>query len=192
IPKNTSIIWKNHPTTTQQNLVTQNESSGNTGSEGVIETYDNTDSSSDLPVQNSIQSGAPPIQSTRSRRHIRPRVFNDTITGEWWKSSRVHSSHNQPETENVSSNEAAMLSILEVPEPRSYRDAKRSPHWHNWEKAFEDEIKSLQENNVWHVVTRPKDRKIVDGKWVCKVKGNALGEVERFKARYVAKGFTQV
>ncbi|KAI0991193.1 hypothetical protein K3495_g16994, partial [Podosphaera aphanis] len=82
IPKNTSIIWKNHPTTTQQNLVTQNESSGNTGSEGVIETHDNTDSSSDLPVQNSIQSGAPPIQSTRSRRHIRPRVFNDTITGE--------------------------------------------------------------------------------------------------------------
>ncbi|KAI0991218.1 hypothetical protein K3495_g16969, partial [Podosphaera aphanis] len=82
--------------------------------------------------------------------------------------------------------------VLEIPEPRSYRDAKNSSHWHEWEKAFEDEIKSLQENNVWHVVIRPKDRKVVNGKWVCKVKGNSLGEVERFKARYVAKGFIQV
>ena len=58
-------------------------------------------------------------------------------------------------------------------------------------KAFEDEMKSLHENKVWQVVPRPQGRKICSGKWVCKVKGNAQGEVERFKARYVAKGFTQ-
>ena len=85
-----------------------------------------------------------------------------------------------------------MLSVLEVAEPKSYREAKTSAHWLDWEKAFEDEIRSLQENNVWHVVPCPKGRKVVGGKWVCKVKGDALGQVERFKARYVAKGFTQV
>lgn len=119
-------------------------------------------------------------------------MFNDTITGEWWKSSRIQSSQTRPRTENVPEKETAMLSILEIPEPRSHREAKSTPHWPEWEKAFEDEIKSLQENNVWNVVIRPAGRKVVGGKWVCKVKGNAIGEVERFKVKYVAKGFTQV
>ena len=41
------------------------------------------------------------------------------------------------------------------------------------------------------MVPRPKGRKICSGKWVCKVKGNVQVEVERFEARYVAKGFSQ-
>ncbi|KAI0992496.1 hypothetical protein K3495_g15689, partial [Podosphaera aphanis] len=58
--------------------------------------------------------------------------------------------------------------------------------------AFDDEIASLEENKVWQLVPRPDGRKIIKGKWVCKIKGNAQGEVERFKARYVAKGFSQI
>ncbi|KAI1006264.1 hypothetical protein K3495_g1956, partial [Podosphaera aphanis] len=85
-----------------------------------------------------------------------------------------------------------MITILEVPEPISYREAKTSPHWDEWEKAFDCEMESFAENNVWDIVPRPEGRKIVSAKWVCKFKGNAQGEVERFKARYVAKGFPQV
>lgn len=109
-------------------------------------------------MQNTISS------RIRPRRLIRPRVYNDTITGEWWKSCRVQSLQTRSRTENIPEEESAMLSILEIPEPRSHRGAKNSPHWSDWEKELEDEIRSLHENNVWKVVTRPAGRNIVGGK----------------------------
>ena len=122
-------------------------------------------------------------------------MFDDKITGEWWKSSLVQSSQTRLEPNilvDTADQKRAMISILEISEPRSYKDAKRSPQWPEWEKAFEEEMSSLHENNVWQLVTRPEGRNIVGGKWVCKVKGNAQGELDRFKARYVAKGFSQI
>lgn len=142
--------------------------------------------------QSISRSNAPII--TRSNRHVRPRVFDDTITGEWWKKSRAQTQALQKDSSNIENTEeyeSAYISLLEISEPRSYNEAKNSPYWSEWEKAFEDEMKSLHENEVWQIVPRPKDRSICSGKWVCKVKGNALGEVERFKARYVAKGYSQ-
>ena len=85
--------------------------------------------------------------------------------------------------------EEAIISILEVTERKSYEEATRSHHWDNGKKAFDDEISSLQENIVLDLVTRPKGRK-VGGKGVCRAKENAR-ELERFKARYFAKGFSQ-
>src|SRR5690606_25365898 len=41
-------------------------------------------------------------------------------------------------------------------------------------------------------VPKPTNRKIVDCKWVYKVKTDANGNLERYKARLVARGFTQV
>jgi len=85
-----------------------------------------------------------------------------------------------------------VVQVLEVPEPETYSQAQHSCYWNNWEKAIEEEIDSLEENKVWEVVDRPSNRRIVDGRWVFHVKGNAKGELDRFKARYVAKGFSQV
>ena len=87
----------------------------------------------------------------RSNRTVRPRVFDDTITGEWWKRSRVHSSPRLPESINMVDGieeESALISISDVREPKSYSEAKSSPQWSDWEKAFQDEMASLQENNV--------------------------------------------
>ena len=47
------------------------------------------------------------------------------------------------------------------------------------------------ENNVWNMVDLPEDRKAVGSKWVFKRKRDADGNVERYKARLVAQGFTQ-
>jgi hypothetical protein len=57
---------------------------------------------------------------------------------------------------------------------------------------MDDELKSLKENDVWDVIPKPVRRKIVASRWVFKAKGNAQGEVERYIARLVAKGFSQI
>jgi hypothetical protein len=54
-----------------------------------------------------------------------------------------------------------------------------------------EEYDSLMTNNTWTLVPLPAGRKPVSCKWVFKIKQGANGEVERYKARLVARGFTQ-
>ena len=56
---------------------------------------------------------------------------------------------------------------------------------------MEREMKSLQENEVWELTQLPSGCKPVGSKWVFKVKTDEDGNVERYKARLVAQGFTQ-
>ena len=48
------------------------------------------------------------------------------------------------------------------------------------------------DNKVWELVPKPANRKIISGKWHFVVKHGADGEILKYKARYVAKGFTQI
>jgi hypothetical protein len=56
---------------------------------------------------------------------------------------------------------------------------------------MEKEMKSLKDNEVWELVELPEGRKAVGSKWVYKVKTDADGSIERYKARLVAQGFSQ-
>jgi Reverse transcriptase (RNA-dependent DNA polymerase) len=47
-------------------------------------------------------------------------------------------------------------------------------------------------NKNWSKVDLPKDRKAIGSRWIFKLKCNEHGEIERYKARLVAQGFTQV
>lgn len=76
-------------------------------------------------------------------------------------------------------------------EPNSYAQAMNSEYSHQWEKAMNDEMRSLADNGTWELVSRPENRKIIDNRWVYKVKLNENGSVDKFKARLVARGFTQ-
>lgn len=46
-------------------------------------------------------------------------------------------------------------------------------------------------NKAWTLVEMPKDRSTVGCRWVFKVKYNADGKIERYKARLVAKEYSQ-
>jgi len=45
---------------------------------------------------------------------------------------------------------------------------------------------------VWDVVPRPQDKSVVSSRWLYKVKQTTDGSVEKHKARFVARGFSQV
>ena len=47
-------------------------------------------------------------------------------------------------------------------------------------------------NDVWEVVSRPKGKSLVTSRWLYKVKHAADGSIEKFKGRFVARGFFQV
>lgn len=76
-------------------------------------------------------------------------------------------------------------------EPHSYRDAMNSPNRDEWIKACDKEMLNMKDKNVWTLVPRPKDHPIVGRRWHFKIKTNTDGSISKYKARFVAKGFTQ-
>ena len=71
-------------------------------------------------------------------------------------------------------------------------EAKRVDIWDQWHRAMKDEVKALQDNETWNLVRPPTERDVIPGKWVYKVKLVPSGQVDKYKARYLAKGFKQV
>ena len=46
-------------------------------------------------------------------------------------------------------------------------------------------------NDVWDVVPRPEGKSIVTSKWIYKINHAVDGSIEKYKARFVAHGFSQ-
>ena len=78
-----------------------------------------------------------------------------------------------------------------IVEPTTLNEALASDCAKEWKAAADQEYKSLMENDTWDLVELPRNRKSVGCKWVFKVKYADDGNVERFKGRLVAKGYTQ-
>lgn len=72
----------------------------------------------------------------------------------------------------------------------SLDDAMNGPERVQWQNAMKQELKSFQDCDSWELVDRPSGGTVVKNKWVFKKKYNTEGEV-RYRARLVAKGFTQ-
>ena len=75
-------------------------------------------------------------------------------------------------------------------DPTSYEEAMRNVHSSKWLEALKDKMKSMSTNKVWDLETIPKGVKTIGCKWVYKIKYDSRGNVEKFKARLVVKGFT--
>ena len=64
---------------------------------------------------------------------------------------------------------------------------KESELWHN---DIKEEMSFVRCNDVWDLVELPIGAKAIGCKWVFKTKKDSLGNIERYKARIVTKGFT--
>jgi hypothetical protein len=77
--------------------------------------------------------------------------------------------------------------------PRSYDDAINDPvYGPEWHEAIRTELRQLIMNGTFHEVQKPPSVNVVTAKWVFAVKYALNGGVERFKARLVARGFSQI
>eukprot|EP00253_Pinus_taeda_P028323 PITA_28323 len=77
-------------------------------------------------------------------------------------------------------------------EPRTVKEAVDSEDGKLWKEAMVDEMASLHKNEAWDLVDLSAGRKPIGSKWVFKKKTNAEGKVEKYKARLVEKGYSQV
>ncbi|KAL0413247.1 UNVERIFIED_CONTAM: Copia protein [Sesamum radiatum] len=74
---------------------------------------------------------------------------------------------------------------------RTYGEAMSDIDSDKWLEAIKPEMDSMGSNQVWTIVDPPKSLKFVGCKWVYKRKLGADGEVTTFKARLIAKRYTQ-
>ena len=73
----------------------------------------------------------------------------------------------------------------------TYKEALSGPDSNKWKAAINEELASLEANEVFELVPRPSDRRIVSHKFVLKIKRDEKGSISRYKARLVARGYTQ-
>jgi hypothetical protein len=82
---------------------------------------------------------------------------------------------------------ALMCDLIEK-EPTCFEEAIQKKEWVD---AMTEEYQSIIKNDVWEVVPRPKNKDVVSSKWIYKIKHAADGSIEKHKARFVARGFSQ-
>src|SRR5699024_560100 len=71
------------------------------------------------------------------------------------------------------------------------RSSDLSPLADYWMEAMLDEIKSFMELDVFDEVDREPWMKVISTRWIYTIKRTPQGTIDRFKARLVARGFTQ-
>jgi hypothetical protein len=74
-------------------------------------------------------------------------------------------------------------------EPNYFEEANIDEFWN---KAMDEEFDQIEKNDTWELVPRPKNKNVIDTKWVFINKLNEDGHVTRNKSRLVCKGYTHV
>ena len=73
-------------------------------------------------------------------------------------------------------------------EPSSFEEAVEDPAWVD---AMVEEYDSIVRNSAWEIVPRPEGKSVVGSRWIYKLKQAVDGSVEKYKARFVTRGFSQ-
>ncbi|XP_075075634.1 uncharacterized protein LOC142162777 [Nicotiana tabacum] len=135
-----------------------------------------------------------PIEPDPLRRSLRdpkpPTWLKDYICpGKTSSSSNyIYPISNYLDYSSLSPKYQSFLAATSETEPASYIEATQDPRWI---EAMKTKIDALVLNKTWEVVDVPKEKVPIGCKWVYKIKYKFNGEIERFKARLVVKGYSQ-
>jgi hypothetical protein len=73
-------------------------------------------------------------------------------------------------------------------EPTTFEEAIQKKQW---KEAMMEEHQSIMKNDVWEIISRPKEKSMVTSKWVYKIKHAIDKSMDKYKARFIARGFIQ-
>ncbi|XP_075111761.1 uncharacterized protein LOC142181949 [Nicotiana tabacum] len=76
-------------------------------------------------------------------------------------------------------------------DPCSFSQAMSGENSTLWYDAMKEELESMAKNKVEDLIELPKGSSTIASKWVFKTKRDSFGNIERYKARLVDKGFAQ-
>ena len=76
-------------------------------------------------------------------------------------------------------------------EPQTAQEAVMGKDWDSWKAAMLRELDNIESKGTWVEVMLPPGRNAIASRWVFAQKYNANGKVIEYKARIVAKGFSQ-
>lgn len=67
-----------------------------------------------------------------------------------------------------------------------------SPEWEYWKYAVDEEYVFVMVNYIWKFEDLFVGYKFIEDKWLFRRKFKSDGSVDRYKARYVVRGFKQI
>ena len=79
----------------------------------------------------------------------------------------------------------------EEPLPTTVKEALASKHKEEWKKAIKYELDMMLKNGTWRQMDRERRMQTISSKWVFATKRGSDGEITKFRARLVARGFSQ-
>lgn len=86
----------------------------------------------------------------------------------------------------------ALIALGEIiNEPLTVTEARQSPYWPQWKVAIHEEIEALRSNGTFNSVHPPAGAHVVGSSIKFWLKRDENGNVDRFKARVCAQGFSQ-
>ncbi|KAE9341215.1 hypothetical protein PR003_g10094, partial [Phytophthora rubi] len=75
--------------------------------------------------------------------------------------------------------------------PKTYAEATTRQGQDEWKKMIASELESLIANKTWKLVPKPAHQRPIGCRWVFALKRDEKGQVVRYKARLVGKGYSQ-
>jgi len=80
------------------------------------------------------------------------------------------------------------MTQISAAEPSTYEEVVKQQVWKD---TMMEEYRSILKNDVWDIVPRPEGKSVVSSKWIYKIKHAVAGGIEKYKARFMARGFSQ-
>lgn len=77
-------------------------------------------------------------------------------------------------------------------DPASVPEAQARPDWPQWLDAMNAEIEALKGLDTFTLTDLPRNRQAIGSKWVYRIKRDENGDISHYRARLVAKGFSQI
>ncbi|MBW0503459.1 hypothetical protein O181_043174 [Austropuccinia psidii MF-1] len=106
--------------------------------------------------------------------------------------NKIHLKLGKEETDEICEKQDSQIEhinmVTDMAIPTTLNEAKKS-NWEKWRGAIEHELNSFDEMEVWELVERTKNMKVINTKFVFDLKKRGQADLV-YKARLVARGFS--